>query len=766
MNHELRVKNKILVGVFFAAIFILAGFTMPMFPAKAQAVDFPSTTNSTSTGRMYFGGSRTNDIYSTSTIVTWILGPYITDNTTLCPDGSYMAGLGRTSSNDREFTQVYCASAPLTIQSGFESTSSSTPTGSIIPTNSYNNYFSEVCPDGQYMSGLKRINPRSSSRDAWQIVCSLAPSSLASQFLKSNAVLTGGSLKSGVTKCADGYYMAGLEAMRNRMGGWTTDYGEYTRIMCAPAPRGYLDGLCLLNGSCVSGLQCNSSTNRCENIPLCVGAACNPPTPPPPCTPGTQNCSCDINNACNSGLTCSSGVCAGSGPPPPPPRGGLNQQCYANNTCDGELSCVAGICSYVGCPLGAEWTRTYRSGNGAAYGYAAVTDSSGNIYVTGEQYTGAAGLDAFVIKYNSSGGVLWTKVYDAGGNESGYGVAVDSSGNVYVAGRRDANNGDMLLLKYDANGNLQWGGGRSYDYQGGADIGLGVAADGANIYIAGYRQNSNGSIDAALWRADSNGNISPIATYDNGGRNESANAVAVNSGSVYITGYDQPTATNADMFLRKYNAAGAFQWMQTYDSGNDQADIGKGVAVNSSQKVSVTGYQTSGNGEMFAIENDSTGARQWLETYSVVGATNGASGRAIASYADRISIVGSQNQNNEDIFLRNYIINSNQPYLLGSYISNTLLQEIGYGLSVPLPVLVNGPSGTYQKIDGIYVTGYQSSNGAGVRSSHAYLSAGSYTISLTIIYTDTSRQSITITQSITVYDNHRPTAAFTVTPAR
>src|ERR1035437_4044532 len=87
--------------------------------------------------------------------------------------------------------------------------------------------------------------------------------------------------------------------------------------------------------------------------------------------------------------------------------------------------------------------------NAYAYGIAVATDSNGNIYVTGYfngtvVFDGVGGTDtqteanysSFLTKYNANGSYAYTKTFDtsANGYAQGYGVATDSSGNVYVTG--------------------------------------------------------------------------------------------------------------------------------------------------------------------------------------------------------------------------------------------------------------------------------------------------------------------------------------------
>jgi Beta-propeller repeat len=104
---------------------------------------------------------------------------------------------------------------------------------------------------------------------------------------------------------------------------------------------------------------------------------------------------------------------------------------------------------------------TYLGGNGSdnagADGGAIALDAVGNIYVTGftqstnfptlnafQPSYGGGGGDAFVAKINPTLSGTASLVYSSylGGsrdNEEGYGIAVDSSGNAYVAGQTSSN---------------------------------------------------------------------------------------------------------------------------------------------------------------------------------------------------------------------------------------------------------------------------------------------------------------------------------------
>jgi hypothetical protein len=114
-------------------------------------------------------------------------------------------------------------------------------------------------------------------------------------------------------------------------------------------------------------------------------------------------------------------------------------------------------------------------------GNAVATDASNNIYVTGaflssltvgtNTLTNTGNYDVYLAKYNSAGNVLWAKSAIGAGSDMGYGVATDTSHNVYIAGRFSYSSVNsitfgaitlpypasatdpMFITKYDSSGN-------------------------------------------------------------------------------------------------------------------------------------------------------------------------------------------------------------------------------------------------------------------------------------------------------------------------
>ena len=127
---------------------------------------------------------------------------------------------------------------------------------------------------------------------------------------------------------------------------------------------------------------------------------------------------------------------------------------------------------------------------GGPYNYGIAVDNEGNTFLVGYEWDSSEGCQvnctyALTIKYDPAGNELWRRTYREY-SSSLYGVATDSSGNVYVTGNSRNSNGDYLTIKYDPSGTLLWV--ETYDDRD--DFGKAVAVDSAsNVYVTGNARN-------------------------------------------------------------------------------------------------------------------------------------------------------------------------------------------------------------------------------------------------------------------------------------
>jgi uncharacterized delta-60 repeat protein len=245
-----------------------------------------------------------------------------------------------------------------------------------------------------------------------------------------------------------------------------------------------------------------------------------------------------------------------------------------------------------------QWQRKLTRSDGRQVELLGVSlDSSDNIYAAG--YYNNASLSymdqALVVKYNSSGTLQWQKAYQTTQGYDGQfnGLVVDSSSNLYVTGTvEDSSHGrnQAVIVKYNSSGAVQW---ETEIGTSGYQISNGIALDSSgNLYITGLVS----SVDYAyqnhltLLKYNSSGTLQWQRTL--GTVDDVAKGLAVvtdSSGGVYVVGETENDDTNDENILvAKYNASGVLQWQRQIDAGS--YDRGIGVTLDSFDNVLVTAH--------------------------------------------------------------------------------------------------------------------------------------------------------------------------------
>ncbi len=265
-----------------------------------------------------------------------------------------------------------------------------------------------------------------------------------------------------------------------------------------------------------------------------------------------------------------------------------------------------------------EWVARYNGpGNNYDEAKSIAVDDSGNVYVTGRNYS-IAGPNWPTIKYNSAGVQQWIQIYPGGGGSS---IAVDGSGNVYVTGTRAGP--DYVTIKYNASGVQQWV--QSYNGPGdNTDIASSLAVDDSgNVYVTGVSVGIGTAGDYATIKYNSAGVQQWIQRYNGPGSNyDDAQSLAVEgSGNVYVTGISTNGIGTYDYATIKYNSAGVQQWIQIYNGPVNSNDQAHSLAIDGKGNVYVTGSSTgSGTGSDYAtIKYNSSGVQQWVQRYNGPG---------------------------------------------------------------------------------------------------------------------------------------------------
>ena len=243
-----------------------------------------------------------------------------------------------------------------------------------------------------------------------------------------------------------------------------------------------------------------------------------------------------------------------------------------------------------------EWVARYNGPGG--FGAAAMAvDSNGNVYVAGSfsdsitPYT-----DYATIKYDPNGNQLWMVSYDGpeSKDDRSTAIALDKGSNVYVTGYSWKEGGitDYATIKYDTNGNHLWvsryPGAYLTNYQRNF---ITVDNDG-NVYIAGTVSGSNGYPDYATVKYDPEGNQLWVARYKGADKSYDypKDMALDNAGNVYVTGESGIFGSNgSDYATVKYNSEGHQLWVARYNGPMDRTDRAKSIVVDPDGNCYVTG---------------------------------------------------------------------------------------------------------------------------------------------------------------------------------
>ena len=310
---------------------------------------------------------------------------------------------------------------------------------------------------------------------------------------------------------------------------------------------------------------------------------------------------------------------------------------------------------------------TYLGGSGEDFGYGIAVDSVGNAYVTGQTFStdfpvssgafqticgGKTGTscynkgEAFIAKLNPQGsGLVYSTYLGGNGGDAGTGIAVDSTGNVYVTGQTYSANfpttsgafqrvcerpcsghGAAFVTKLNPQGSdLVYS---TYLGGNGPDWGGGIAVDKAgSVYVTGQASSTNfpttpgafqtvcgdagcGFGDVFVAKLNPEGSALIYSTYLGGSGLDFGRGIAVDkAGYAYVTGgtlsTDFPTTPGAfqtvcgdpdcsfgDAFVAKLDPSGSALIYSTY-LGGSSSEIGTAVAADSVGNAYVVGGTSS-----------------------------------------------------------------------------------------------------------------------------------------------------------------------------
>jgi len=313
------------------------------------------------------------------------------------------------------------------------------------------------------------------------------------------------------------------------------------------------------------------------------------------------------------------------------------------------------------------WTQQQTAFNTSSYdGDPSITvDGSGNVYVayytqggtvSGGTNNGGSSNDIVVFKLGTNGNLLWTgqqTAFNTNQSDLFPSIAVDSSGNVYVAyntingtvsGGTNNGSNDIVVFKLDGtNGNLMWTQQQTVFNTSSDDVVTSIAVDGlGNVYIAYWTDggtvsggtNNGGTRDIVVFKLDEmNGNLlwTQQQTAFNTSQYDMFPSIAVDGSSnvyvAYLTGGTVSGGTNngfSDIVVFKLDGTnGNLLWIgQQIAFNTSYGDVFPSIAVDGSGNVYVTYYTEGGTVSGGTNNGNNYGGSRDIVVFKLSG-TNG-----------------------------------------------------------------------------------------------------------------------------------------------
>ena len=282
-----------------------------------------------------------------------------------------------------------------------------------------------------------------------------------------------------------------------------------------------------------------------------------------------------------------------------------------------------------------EWQQQFGSGEDDTANGLAVS-LEGHVYATGTTL-GQLGsssygkADAWVAKFDSEATQQWIKQLGTDAWDSSKGITTDSAGYVYLTGYtcgnladKDAQESDAWVMKLDADGNEVW---KKQFGSSNHDVSNAVAVDeSGNVYLAGYTlggfSQSPKTAQASAWLAklDAQGETVWIQELGIWGWTEASDVALGSDGVVYLTGSTNSNLlAQSDAWIAKYDAEGNQKWVKHLCREGESAS--NAIAVDSQDNIYLAGYIKEASGELISgwadvcvVKYDQSGSQQWFKS--------------------------------------------------------------------------------------------------------------------------------------------------------
>ena len=341
------------------------------------------------------------------------------------------------------------------------------------------------------------------------------------------------------------------------------------------------------------------------------------------------------------------------------------------------------------------WMRSYNgSANLSDGGNSIAIDRANNVYISGYVTKTPVNTDIVLLKYNPDGDLIWDKEFSGSANLNDFGgsVVTDDSGNVFLSGNTShtVSGSDITLIKYDSSGSFKWvkyynSGLDTNDY----DLKMKMDRNG-NLCIAGYNNNSTGNNTKTLaLKFDHDGDLLWNRIYNGpkNGFNTPHDFIVDRSDNMIITGCSPGIGSGVyDYITIKYDPDGEMKWLSRYNQQGTYYDVANSLAEGSDGSIYVTGVSgiliNQSTFDIVTIKYDSNGTQKWSAIYNGAGNNTDIGNKILIDENENVFVTGitSGQGTLKDIVIIKYDSAGNQNDLLNFNSVNNLNENIYEGI--------------------------------------------------------------------------------------
>jgi hypothetical protein len=307
---------------------------------------------------------------------------------------------------------------------------------------------------------------------------------------------------------------------------------------------------------------------------------------------------------------------------------------------------LAGISllSMVRDAVGAQaWVQRFTGSPGAGGNARGIAvDGSGNVFVAGSWAN-----DFATVKYSNAGVPLWTNRYHGpgAGSDVAHAIAIDGSGNVFVTG--DSANTDnpppydrdYATIKYSGAGVPLWTNRYQIFFDDAHATALAVDASG-NVVVTGY---SGGSGVATIKYSNTGVPLWTNIFHYSGAFPYVANIALDSNANVFVAGSAIGPGGGDDFLTFKCSSSGALLWTNRFNGSGNGDDYVNDIALDGNGNVFVTGGSAaSGQIEFVTIKYSNNGVPAWTNRYKGFGnSTYGGAGEIAVDSGGNVIVTGA-----------------------------------------------------------------------------------------------------------------------------